>query len=86
MPETSPKRHRNVSDAVAALPSAEIGGVMKRRFRNGSRRASKDGPDMLSSDGIVGCGFDWRAYMVVLSACDSGKGKVPGSFILVLAM
>lgn len=61
-------------DAVAVQPSAEIGGVTKRRFRNGPGGASKDG--FLSSDGIVGCGFEWRAYMVVLSACDSGKGEV----------
>lgn len=63
----------NSCDAVAAQPAAEIGGVVKRHFRSGSGLGSKD---MLSSDGIIGCGFDWRAHMVVLSACDTGKGKV----------
>ena len=68
-------------DAVATQASAEIGGVIKRCFRYGSEGAAST--DMLSSDDIIGCGFDWRAYMVVLSACDSGKGKVHECFVLV---
>lgn len=60
------------SNAVATQPSAEIGGVIKRRLR----AASEESTEMLSSEGIIGCGFEWRSYMVVLSACNSAKGKV----------
>lgn len=47
---------------------------MKSRSRDGGS-TSKDS-DMLSSESIIGCGFDWRAFLVVLSACNSAKGKV----------
>jgi len=40
--------------------------------------------DILKSENISGCGFEWRAHMVVLSACDTAKGKIMAEGVLNL--
>jgi len=45
---------------------------------------SKDEDDTLKSENISRCGFKWRAHMVVLSACDSARGKIMAEGVLNL--
>jgi len=45
---------------------------------------SKDAPDTLKAENISGCGFQWRAHMVVLSACDTARGQITGEGVLNL--
>jgi CHAT domain-containing protein len=40
--------------------------------------------NLLKSENISGCGFKWRAHMVVLSACDTAKGKIMAEGVLNL--
>jgi hypothetical protein len=40
--------------------------------------------DIFQSESISGCGFEWRAHMVVLSACDTAKGKIMAEGVLNL--
>ncbi|CAK9867312.1 unnamed protein product, partial [Sphagnum jensenii] len=45
---------------------------------------SKHAPHILKSENISGCGFQWEAHMVVLSACDSARGQITGEGVLNL--
>ncbi|CAK9855500.1 unnamed protein product [Sphagnum jensenii] len=41
-------------------------------------------PDLLKSEDISGCGFQWKAHMVVLSACDTAIGQITSEGVLNL--
>jgi hypothetical protein len=45
---------------------------------------SKYVDDILKLENISGCGFKWRAHMVVLSACDNAQGKIMAEGVLNL--
>ncbi|CAK9271492.1 unnamed protein product [Sphagnum jensenii] len=45
---------------------------------------SKLAPDILKSENISGCGFQWKAHMVVLSACDTARGQITSEGVLNL--
>jgi hypothetical protein len=45
---------------------------------------SKHTPHILKSENISGCGFQWEAHMVVLSACDTARGQITGEGVLNL--
>jgi hypothetical protein len=45
---------------------------------------SKHAPDILKSENISGCGFQWETHMVVLSACDTARGQITGEGVLNL--
>jgi CHAT domain-containing protein len=45
---------------------------------------SKYSDNILKSENISGCGFEWRAHMVVLSASDTAKGKIMAEGVLNL--
>jgi CHAT domain-containing protein len=45
---------------------------------------SKDAPHIFKSENISGCGFQWEAHMVVLSASDTARGQIMGEGVLNL--
>ncbi|CAM6066784.1 unnamed protein product [Sphagnum tenellum] len=59
-------------------------GEMQGRHNQVHVPISKSEDDILKSENISGCGFEWRAHMVVLSACDTTKGKIMAEGVLNL--
>jgi hypothetical protein len=45
---------------------------------------SKCAPHLLKSENISGCGFPWKAHIVVLGACDTARGQITGEAVLNL--
>jgi hypothetical protein len=45
---------------------------------------SQSAPGLLKSENISGCGFEWKAHMVVLSACDTAREEITGEGVLNL--
>ncbi len=59
-------------------------GEMQARHNQVLTPISKHANDLLKSENIIGCGFKWRVPMVVLSACDTAKGKIMAEGVLNL--
>lgn len=58
----------------------EVGGVLKGR--GVSKQSIQDG--IISSEDIINSGFEWQCRMVVMSACDTYRGKVQQTLSLIL--
>jgi hypothetical protein len=70
----------NVKEEAQMSSHGEVGGI-----RTGFVvRISEDAPDILKAENISGCGFQWKAHMVVLSACDTARGQITGEGVLNL--
>jgi len=61
------------------MSHGEVGGIR----RSCQRRIGRYGRTLKSED-ISGCGFEWRAHMVVLSACDTSRGEITAEGVLNL--
>jgi len=70
----------DVNEEAQISSHGEVGGV-----RTGFVvPLSKLAPDILKSENISGCGFQWKAHMVVLSACDTARGQITSEGVLNL--
>jgi len=70
----------DVKEEAQISSHAEVGGIRTGIFVP----ISEGAPDLLKSENISGCGFRWEAHMVVLSACDTARGKITGEGVLNL--
>ncbi|KAH8948285.1 hypothetical protein BDL97_11G086900 [Sphagnum fallax] len=61
------------------MSHGEVGGISRSCRRRIGRYERT-----LKSEDISGCGFEWRAHMVVLSACDTSRGEITAEGVLNL--
>ncbi|CAK9271496.1 unnamed protein product [Sphagnum jensenii] len=69
----------NVNEEAQISSHGELGGVRTGNVVPLSKHAR-----LLKSENISGCGFKWKAHMVVLSACDTAKGQITSEGVLNL--
>jgi hypothetical protein len=60
----------------------EVGGMHSRSVHPIPTSGEYSG--ILKSENISGCGFKWKAQMVVLSACDTSRGEIKAEGVLNL--
>jgi len=70
----------NANEEAQISSRAEVGGICSEIVVPISKKA----PHILKSENISGCGFQWKAQMVVLSTCDSARGQITGEGVLNL--
>jgi hypothetical protein len=69
----------DVKEEAQISSHGEVGGICSGFVVPISKHAR-----ILKSENISGCGFQWGAHTVVLSACDTARGQVTGEGVLNL--